>query len=179
MGHTAVMQCKATGNPPPEIYWLKDTKRVDMGNKRYTLIAGKYKKLYIFFYLFTFGYTIWNEKTELDVTYSSISFYFYIYQTEKSIQVKSIYKIEMVLVRNYWWDSLTLILIKNIWNKKKEIIRDRNQWFTNRRALKFLTKQIFWKMQFKNSIFILFLKWQDCKQIENLKDLALLLHLFN
>lgn len=52
MGHTAVMQCKATGNPPPEIYWLKDTKRVDMGNKRYTLIAGKYKKN--FFYLFTF-----------------------------------------------------------------------------------------------------------------------------
>lgn len=52
MGHTAVMQCKATGNPPPEIYWLKDTKRVDMGNKRYTLIAGKYKqKIFFFIYL--------------------------------------------------------------------------------------------------------------------------------
>lgn len=126
MGHTAVMQCKATGNPPPEIYWLKDTKRVDMGNKRYTLIAGKYKKLYIFFYLFTFGYTIWNEKTELDVTYSSISFYFYIYQTGKSIQVKSIYKIEMVLVR--YIDEIHLLwsLLKIFEIKKKEIIRDRN-----------------------------------------------------
>ncbi|XP_041778522.1 tyrosine-protein phosphatase Lar isoform X3 [Anopheles merus] len=36
-GHTAVMQCKATGSPPPKIYWLKDMKRVDMTNPRYSI----------------------------------------------------------------------------------------------------------------------------------------------
>ncbi|XP_050086200.1 tyrosine-protein phosphatase Lar isoform X3 [Anopheles aquasalis] len=36
-GHTAVMQCKATGSPQPKIYWLKDTKRVDMTNPRYSI----------------------------------------------------------------------------------------------------------------------------------------------
>ncbi|XP_049549044.1 tyrosine-protein phosphatase Lar isoform X1 [Anopheles darlingi] len=36
-GHTAVMQCKATGSPQPKIYWLKDMKRVDMTNPRYSI----------------------------------------------------------------------------------------------------------------------------------------------
>uniref|UniRef100_A0A182W8F9 Ig-like domain-containing protein n=1 Tax=Anopheles minimus TaxID=112268 RepID=A0A182W8F9_9DIPT len=36
-GHTAVMQCKATGSPPPKIYWIKDMKRVDMTNPRYSI----------------------------------------------------------------------------------------------------------------------------------------------
>jgi receptor-type tyrosine-protein phosphatase F len=42
IGHTAVMQCRATGNPQPKIYWLKEGKRVDMTNPRYSLIDGKY-----------------------------------------------------------------------------------------------------------------------------------------
>ncbi|XP_055547044.1 tyrosine-protein phosphatase Lar isoform X2 [Wyeomyia smithii] len=37
IGHTAVMQCKATGAPPPKIYWIKDMKRVDMTNPRYSI----------------------------------------------------------------------------------------------------------------------------------------------
>ncbi|XP_065084231.1 tyrosine-protein phosphatase Lar isoform X2 [Ochlerotatus camptorhynchus] len=37
IGHTAVMQCKATGTPPPKIYWIKDMKRVDMTNPRYSI----------------------------------------------------------------------------------------------------------------------------------------------
>lgn len=40
IGHTAVMQCRSTGNPTPKIYWLKDGKRLEM-NQRYTLIDGK------------------------------------------------------------------------------------------------------------------------------------------
>lgn len=49
IGHTAVMQCRATGNPPPKIYWLKDMKRVNMSNSRYSLIDGKQiKYLYIY-----------------------------------------------------------------------------------------------------------------------------------
>lgn len=42
IGHTAVMQCRSTGNPTPKIYWLKDGKRLDMSNQRYTLIDGKF-----------------------------------------------------------------------------------------------------------------------------------------
>lgn len=34
------MQCKATGNPVPKIYWLKDMKRVEMTNPRYSLLDG-------------------------------------------------------------------------------------------------------------------------------------------
>lgn len=40
IGHTAVMQCRSTGNPTPKIYWLKDGKRLEM-NQRYTLIDGR------------------------------------------------------------------------------------------------------------------------------------------
>lgn len=40
IGHTAVMQCRSTGNPPPKIYWLKDGKRLEMTNQRYSLIDG-------------------------------------------------------------------------------------------------------------------------------------------
>ncbi|XP_055296000.1 tyrosine-protein phosphatase Lar isoform X7 [Sitodiplosis mosellana] len=39
IGHTAVMQCRSTGNPTPKIYWLKDGKSLEM-NQRYTLIDG-------------------------------------------------------------------------------------------------------------------------------------------
>lgn len=44
IGHSAIMQCRATGNPMPKIYWLKDVKRVDMNNPRYTLNNGMYKE---------------------------------------------------------------------------------------------------------------------------------------
>uniref|UniRef100_A0A182VPG7 protein-tyrosine-phosphatase n=1 Tax=Anopheles merus TaxID=30066 RepID=A0A182VPG7_ANOME len=48
-GHTAVMQCKATGSPPPKIYWLKDMKRVDMTNPRYSInsedVAAELKEI--------------------------------------------------------------------------------------------------------------------------------------
>lgn len=40
ISHTAVLQCKASGNPTPKIYWLKDSKRVDMANPRYSIIDG-------------------------------------------------------------------------------------------------------------------------------------------
>lgn len=42
IGHTAVMQCRATGNPTPKIHWLKDGKRLEINNQRYTLIDGKF-----------------------------------------------------------------------------------------------------------------------------------------
>lgn len=42
IGHTAVMQCRSTGNPTPKIYWLKDGKRLEMSIQRYTLIDGKF-----------------------------------------------------------------------------------------------------------------------------------------
>lgn len=41
IGHTAVLQCKATGNPQPKILWYRDMKRVDMQNPRYALLDGK------------------------------------------------------------------------------------------------------------------------------------------
>lgn len=42
IGHTAVMQCRSTGNPTPKIYWLKDGKRLEISNQRYSLIDGKF-----------------------------------------------------------------------------------------------------------------------------------------
>lgn len=42
IGHTALMQCRATGTPTPKIYWLKDSKRLDMSNKRYSMLDGKW-----------------------------------------------------------------------------------------------------------------------------------------
>lgn len=42
IGHTAVMQCRSTGNPIPKIFWLKDSVRLDMSNSRYSLIDGKF-----------------------------------------------------------------------------------------------------------------------------------------
>lgn len=41
IGHTAVLQCRATGNPTPKVYWLKDMKKVEM-TSRYTLLDGMY-----------------------------------------------------------------------------------------------------------------------------------------
>lgn len=41
IGHSAIMQCRATGTPAVKIYWVKDMKRVDMSNPRYTLNNGK------------------------------------------------------------------------------------------------------------------------------------------
>lgn len=41
VGHTAVMQCKATGNPEPIMYWIKNQTRVDMSDSRYSMINGK------------------------------------------------------------------------------------------------------------------------------------------
>lgn len=40
IGHTAVLQCKATGNPIPKIHWYRDQKRLDMNDPRYTLQDG-------------------------------------------------------------------------------------------------------------------------------------------
>ncbi|XP_073823326.1 tyrosine-protein phosphatase Lar isoform X3 [Musca autumnalis] len=40
VGHTATMQCKATGNPTPVIYWIKNQTRVDMTNPRYSIKDG-------------------------------------------------------------------------------------------------------------------------------------------
>lgn len=50
IGHTAVMQCRSTGNPTPKIYWLKDGKRLEM-NQRYTLIDGKQLSFVHSFYM--------------------------------------------------------------------------------------------------------------------------------
>lgn len=87
MGHTAVMQCKATGNPPPEIYWLKDTKRVDMGNKRYTLIAGKYNSFFFFasssfyfIYLHSKMPFEWKDRIWSYLFINFVSFYFFLDQ---------------------------------------------------------------------------------------------------
>ncbi|KAM7354360.1 tyrosine-protein phosphatase Lar isoform 4-T8 [Cochliomyia hominivorax] len=40
VGHTATMQCKAIGNPTPNIYWIKNQTRVDMSNPRYSIKDG-------------------------------------------------------------------------------------------------------------------------------------------
>ncbi|XP_055852475.1 tyrosine-protein phosphatase Lar isoform X5 [Episyrphus balteatus] len=40
VGHTAVMQCKAIGNPTPTIYWIKNQTKVDMSNPRYSIKDG-------------------------------------------------------------------------------------------------------------------------------------------
>lgn len=39
IGHTAVLQCKASGSPVPKVHWLKDMKRVEL-TSRYTLLDG-------------------------------------------------------------------------------------------------------------------------------------------
>lgn len=52
IGHTAVMQCRSTGNPTPKIYWIKDGKRLEM-NTRYTLIDGKFLLLLMLDFLLT------------------------------------------------------------------------------------------------------------------------------
>lgn len=39
INHTAVLQCKAKGSPTPKVYWLKDSKRVEM-TSRYTILDG-------------------------------------------------------------------------------------------------------------------------------------------
>ncbi|CRK99959.1 CLUMA_CG013255, isoform B [Clunio marinus] len=39
IGHTAVLQCRASGSPNPKVYWLKDMKRVEL-TSRYTLLDG-------------------------------------------------------------------------------------------------------------------------------------------
>lgn len=41
VGHTAVMQCKAIGNPTPTIYWIKNQTKVDMSNPRYSIKDGE------------------------------------------------------------------------------------------------------------------------------------------
>ncbi|KAF0772995.1 tyrosine-protein phosphatase Lar [Aphis craccivora] len=39
VGHNAVLQCTATGNPQPSIYWLRDSMRLDLDtNPRYSIL---------------------------------------------------------------------------------------------------------------------------------------------
>ncbi|XP_029346841.1 tyrosine-protein phosphatase Lar, partial [Acyrthosiphon pisum] len=39
VGHNAVLQCTATGNPQPNIYWLRDNMRLDLDtNPRYSIL---------------------------------------------------------------------------------------------------------------------------------------------
>lgn len=52
IGHTAVLQCKAHGNPQPKVYWLKDMKRVEM-TPRYTILDGMKNQHTAFFLFFT------------------------------------------------------------------------------------------------------------------------------
>jgi receptor-type tyrosine-protein phosphatase F len=48
IGHTAILQCKASGDPLPKVFWLKDMKRVEISS-RYTIIDGLYiESNYIF-----------------------------------------------------------------------------------------------------------------------------------
>ncbi|KAI9585099.1 hypothetical protein GQX74_000946 [Glossina fuscipes] len=46
VGHTPTMQCKAVGNPPPTIYWIKNQTKVDMSNPRYSIKDGTLKKYF-------------------------------------------------------------------------------------------------------------------------------------
>lgn len=55
IGHTAVLQCKATGNPIPKIHWYRDQKRLDMNDQRYTLQDGKYFPFYTDIPLYIFS----------------------------------------------------------------------------------------------------------------------------
>ena len=38
-GRNAVLQCTATGDPPPRIYWLKDFLPVNLQDERITLLS--------------------------------------------------------------------------------------------------------------------------------------------
>lgn len=38
------MQCKAIGNPTPNIYWIKNQTKVDMTNPRYVINNGEFNQ---------------------------------------------------------------------------------------------------------------------------------------
>lgn len=66
IGHTAVMQCRSTGNPTPKIFWLKDSVRLDMSNSRYSLIDGKF---------YTFSFLILQIQTTSNMVLRMLSFF--------------------------------------------------------------------------------------------------------
>lgn len=42
VGHSAMLNCQATGNPPPKIYWVRNMLPIDPANNpRYTIGEGQ------------------------------------------------------------------------------------------------------------------------------------------
>lgn len=47
VGHNAVLQCTATGNPQPAIYWLRENMRLDLDtNPRYSILDKGFPGMY-------------------------------------------------------------------------------------------------------------------------------------
>lgn len=53
VGHNAVLQCTATGNPQPTIYWLRENMRLDLDtNPRYSILDKGFPGMYHYIYMF-------------------------------------------------------------------------------------------------------------------------------
>jgi netrin-G3 ligand len=47
VGHNAVLQCSASGNPSPTIYWLRENMRLDLDtNPRYSILDKGFPGMY-------------------------------------------------------------------------------------------------------------------------------------
>lgn len=47
VGHNAVLQCTASGNPVPTIYWLRENMRLDLDtNPRYSILDKGFPGMY-------------------------------------------------------------------------------------------------------------------------------------
>lgn len=52
VGHNAVLQCTATGNPQPSIYWLRDSMRLDLDtNPRYSILDKGFPGMHLVLYI--------------------------------------------------------------------------------------------------------------------------------
>jgi hypothetical protein len=63
------LQCKASGNPPPKVYWLKDMKKVEVSS-RHTIIDGLYLQLGAIIFRIEFDFINFQPPGSLQITQS-------------------------------------------------------------------------------------------------------------